>query len=500
MGGWYNPATLYSNAGFKAPFNIENLTATFRRWFAWQDIGLAVPSVINLTATGIKVLQVGSGAGVYPGWHQITMGYDGVSLYIFNEGVKYTLVTDADLGGSSAIRWFSDIYGDGSITNDEITRAFVSSGIIPSTCELFYLSVGGSPGVIRPASPTALITYLRLATDTLDYSANAYTQTATAVTNTADPAGLLPETLASITTPGKLTAAFHKDDGGTGFDFTLFMGDATDTTGSAWQFRACYYAPPSGHVVHDPSIALISGAVWIAYIPHNGGADSYFDIALFSDQYTGAFVFSPDCSSVTGSGAGKRTFKPTFFIDPASGIVYIMVGLSNDALASMKPYILTQVTPGDFTNWSAPALITITAQPAVSYDFFPMFKDGFYWIFYTDQATAKVNLARSSTFAGTYATVVTDVFGATAEGTKVIVRPSDGKIVAYMDVFGTEEKYSVSTGTTLSAATVWSAPADITINGITSAPGHFNAAGFSAVVGPALAIANAGRMLLLGVA
>jgi hypothetical protein len=489
-----------------ALFSWENLAATYRVRMTWDDGAGAKASFTILNGGGGYIFPAAFPASGYgtTNFHSFVFGFDGTNYYSYLDGVRQNSVAGgAPASGSAPISIMEDPYGAfGTVSpGGQFSQLGVWTGRTTLfDAEVLYLAAGGLPGAISRASPTALVEYLPLTSNSNDLGPNGYTQTTSgSPTYVADPP-FLQGALPALNTPGQyLMSAFRGPESSPASLFQLYLFNGTDTTGINFQFRPVNtIGTPGGHIIHDPGIYFVNnsletaqnGTFWSACINVNGGVESTWDLyKLDADGVTARYVASPDCSSASGVGSNARTFGPQFFMD-SDGSIHIIVCISNDNWATMAPYEMHPTNAG-WTTWSNPVQITGTSLPNKVYDAFMQKVGSTYYIWNTNAVGGNpwyIDLwASSSPFSG-YTRIQTNVGGAFGwggdnEGINVVQR-ADGRWMIHLDYsFGDGTYYALSPDATFPPVT-WSGLTPVNINGLPNTSPNFVAQGASVILIP----------------
>lgn len=475
-----------------AIFSWENAGGTYRIRQIWNESNPGKAKMLYKPAGGaVEVTSMPlSGYGT-TNFHHFGIGYNGTSYLSYYDGaLQNTNAGSAPASGqTAAIAIMADVFGDAS-PGGQWAQLAVWSGRALQDPEIAYLAAGGSPMNLTSAGALAMVEHLPLSSDSVDIGPNAYTQTVTgSPTFVTDPT-LLAATLPKLRTPRKfLMSSFRGPEGSGVASFSFYLFDGTDYTGTAYQYRPMYCAPPGGHVIHDPSVFYVKNTIWPARegelwffsISVNGGAESTFDAyRVNTDEVSATFMTSVDTSSVVGSSGTARTFKPTMFRDD-DGSVHILFGGSSDSLVTMRCYE-THPMNSDWTVWSKPVALSGVGLPALCYDFHMVKHQGVYYVFYSDisgggyvcimssrNMLSGYTIQRSGDWAG---------WGTNNEGTTVVKR-DDGTWIITLDFnFGNGTKYATTTGFNFATA---SSLANTILNGLGSVAPNFVAQGPSVI-------------------
>ncbi len=150
----------------------------------------------------------------------------------------------------------------------------------------------------------------------------------------------------------------------TGQDERLYISCSAD--GLTWQTLnsgAPVYQPDGWagfhNVVRDPAIIYEGGWYWVAYTSGNYGRHPSFGLAKSADLLNWTFV--GEIPAARSGATDQLTWNPVWFRD-GDGSVHLFVSLSLTGGSTYNPVPNMQVHEmhplnGDFTAWSAPALI-----------------------------------------------------------------------------------------------------------------------------------------------
>lgn len=499
---WYKPHHNPTNSDNNEVIEWANAGATSRIMFQWDATGMEYQSWFQVDGGNYR--QARYTYTFTPGtWYHL-MGRYGLDLpgnivFAGLDAVVNGLVTDNVVcpaptpGNATSITLWQDRFTQNS-PKGSLARFAAWKDIALCHSEANYLSHGGNPLSIRPSQrATALVEYLDLDGTPADSGPNALTQIVTGTTNLAgDKIGnirLLPEAQ-SMGRSGNIYMVCHR--GGytptNSSIYVMFLAECIDGSGINFNFRPCYQVSPAskifrdGDVIYDPTTAK-----WWAGCINEGtnGVSSTWDLFSSLDANEWTFVLSVNCSSITGTGSGKRTWKPRWFIDDDAS-VHVIVGLASTG----QPYLYEMhPTNAAFTTWSAPTIITGTALPATIYDAQWIKQGSTYYLIYTNWSgypagtPTYIEIMSSSALTSGYTVIKTADWagwGNNVQGPCIIQRP-DSYWLIYIDRGGNNMLYSKSTKTgdlaTVLASASWTALIPINFCGLPNQEPYFVAEG-----------------------
>jgi len=160
---------------------------------------------------------------------------------------------------------------------------------------------------------------------------------------------------------------------------------------ASWYLRPINYVPTSGHVARDPSLTKLStGIYWLAHtnVTDPSNKATSFDVASSPDGVAFNYVFTIDCSSITGGTANARCWAPEWFID-ADDSVHILVTCSSDA----TNFQICEVHPTNatYTAWSAPVVLSGVPSTGEIIDPYMVLTGGAYYLWFKDNQNPSNN-------------------------------------------------------------------------------------------------------------
>ena len=187
-------------------------------------------------------------------------------------------------------------------------------------------------------------------------------------------------------------------------------------------------------VVRDPSSYYdeAAGRWWICYTAVSFDTSDYFALAYSYDLVN--WVHHSDISIASLSGT-TAAWAPEFFVDDDGSVHIIVTQRKSPELYDL--YEMHPVTAGDFSAWSAPALLTFTgAESHTRNDNFIVKRNGVYYLFfqYTGGSTY-IHRATATSLTGPYTIDKTGDWagwGISIEG-PCIARLANGVYRAYLN-------------------------------------------------------------------
>src|ERR1700730_5882917 len=235
--------------------------------------------------------------------------------------------------------------------------------------------------------------------------------------------------------------------------------------GVNWPYANSCYAPPSGHIVRDPSIHKWNGVYWLAHTIGDGTngqvPSTGFDLAYSTDGgVCYKWLQTVDMSSVSGTGPNAHTNAPELFIDD-DNTFHIVVTITQTGV-TLTPYEvrpITALSPATPATWQI-TQITGTTLPNM-YDMFTLKIGSTYNIFYVNNSTKFIEYMSSSSLTSGYTITASGDWagwGGPWEGPCVVLTAANSYRI-YVDGVIASTPGEWEWGTTSGLAGSWSAPA-----------------------------------------
>jgi hypothetical protein len=202
---------------------------------------------------------------------------------------------------------------------------------------------------------------------------------------------------------------FDEDDESLHIWYTLDAGENWTDLGVSY-----------GDTVRDPSIIFYRGKWWVAHT-HNGAPTDVIPVLSSEDLKTWSSVVELDTSTMANPGA--FAWAPEWFVDDDDSVhLFIACGDANKQIYETHP------TNDAWTTWSNLTAVTGTSLPTDMIDANVVKIGPHYYLWFKDDATGYLCLARSTSLTSGYIVLKTGNwagFGASKEG-QILVRVNAG--------------------------------------------------------------------------
>ncbi len=215
---------------------------------------------------------------------------------------------------------------------------------------------------------------------------------------------------------------------------SYFLQIGLSGDGKLWNWPSTsvmYDARPD--IFRDPSMIEHDGYYYIA------STRSWTPVSALRIVRSPDLIHWADWDTVTVSDSATIVWAPEWFKD-TDGSIYLFFTADLDSSAALystvnhQPFYIKSLS-NDFKTWSDPVQIT-GDLPTNVIDLFIQKHDGYYWMFYKNNDTFYINVARSTTATGTYNQYRTTNWTGWAYGAEgvSIVKVDSTKWRAYYDV------------------------------------------------------------------